>query len=181
MVKRALPWKVWNKAGATEWRAERLKKAKSWGGIQSDAQPVLFDGSGRKKLALSVSHSGTHRRDLTVKMDGKSVYWHRCVAFAYSPAPHYFESLGGVRHRFKDVFGEKFTWDAFVRSKLQADHGPRGTRFILIDDLRLCTAERNRELEKERTAAKEDIKSSIDSMPERMKDVIDANGGPTGW
>ena len=155
MVKRALPWKVWKKDGGSEWRAERLKKPKPFHGVYTDAQPVRVGQAGRTKLKLSLSHGGKNRRDLVVAVDRKREYWHRIVGYAYSPKPHYFEGLGGVKVRFSEAFGEAFSWDAFVRSKLQVDHGERGTGFVLIDDLRLCTAERNRELEKERAAAKE--------------------------
>ena len=162
MVKRALPWKVWKKDGGTEWRAERLKKPKPFHGVYTDAQPVRFGRDGRTKLQLTLTHGGRqgNRRDLQVAVNRKREYWHRVVGFAYSPKPHYFEGLGGAKVRFSEAFGEAFSWDAFVRSKLQVDHGERGTGFVLIDDLRLCTAERNRELEKERTAAKEAAKEA---------------------
>ena len=105
MVKRALPWRVFRKKGARQWRIEELSRPKSCDGIYTDTQPVYFDAAGRQKLPLSLSHGGSSkkgcaaraRRDLVFTMDGKKVYWHRAVAFTHSNGDY--EDLGGEKKK----------------------------------------------------------------------------------
>ncbi len=160
MVKRALSWRVFRKKGARQWRVEELSKPTAVHGIYTDTRPVFFDSTGRVKLPLSVSHAGSAkkgkaaraRRDLTFTMEGKTVYWHRAVAFTHSTGDY--EDLGGVKKKFTSTYGP-WTWENFAASGLQVDHGPRGPSHVLRAELRICTGPRNRELEKERAAAKE--------------------------
>ena len=109
------------------------------------------NGKPRKpKLTGSVNKGG--RGDLKVWCNplGGYHYWHRVVAFAWREDNSY-EILGGSRK----VLPGAFTWPQFVKSGLVVDHGwPHGPTKVLISALRICTQERNQELQNEREASR---------------------------
>jgi hypothetical protein len=88
---------------------------------------------------LSSSHE--HRANLKVYVPGfGNMLWHRLLASVYHKDTY--EEIGGIEHALPN--------DLEDRAHLQVDHGPKGTAYVLVGDLRWVTRDRNFELEAER-------------------------------
>ena len=155
MVKKALETRLWLKErDGTEWRVARLtpKHHDQWDGISTDARMLVVPPKGKifkPKLTRSSNKCGRGDLRLWCPPLGGYHYWHRIVAYTWPAEDNSYEVLGGSKKKLPS------SWSRFVQSELVVDHGPGGWSKILVDELRICTQERNQELQNEREASKD--------------------------